>query len=92
MTKLLITVTDPQNEWLREEASRLDLPGGVSELVRRIVDERRLTVNTTTTNDRLRRLWVALDAQLDLGEEANTTEINRLREKISEEEERSQDA
>lgn len=38
MAKLLITFSDPQEKWMREEAERLGLPGGVSELVRRAVD------------------------------------------------------
>jgi hypothetical protein len=41
MPKLLVTVTDPQNAWLREEVARQALPGGVSELVRRIIDNAR---------------------------------------------------
>lgn len=41
MPKLLLTVTQPQHDWMREEAARLELPGGVSELARRIVDRAR---------------------------------------------------
>lgn len=41
MPKLLIQFSGPQAEWLRAEAKRLDLPGGVSELARRAVDDYR---------------------------------------------------
>lgn len=41
MGKLLITLTAPQEEWARREAERLGLPGGVSELIRRLVDDYR---------------------------------------------------
>jgi len=56
MAKLLIAFTDPQEAWLREEAQRLGLPGGVSELVRRAVDtyrgepkERKMRLRGMTT-------------------------------------------
>lgn len=41
--KLLISFSEPQAEWLREEAKRSGLPGGVSEIVRRAVDAYRET-------------------------------------------------
>jgi len=37
---MLLSFSKPANEWLRKEASRLGIP--VTELVRRIVDEKRL--------------------------------------------------
>lgn len=39
MPKVLITLSDPQDTWLRREAHRLGIP--ISELVRRTVDSRR---------------------------------------------------
>lgn len=39
--KVIIAFSDEQEKWLRAEAARLDLPGGVNELVRRAVDEYR---------------------------------------------------
>lgn len=51
MKKLLITFSDEQEAWLRDHASS-HFPAGVSELVRRTVDQYRLqenkAVNTTT--------------------------------------------
>jgi hypothetical protein len=41
MTKKLISLSDPCIEWLRKEAARLDIK--VSDLIRRILDEKRLT-------------------------------------------------
>ncbi len=39
MPKLLVTVSEPQDLWMRREAQRLGIP--VSELMRRMIDARR---------------------------------------------------
>lgn len=38
MGKVLITLSPAQESWLRAEAKRQEMPGGMSELVRRIID------------------------------------------------------
>lgn len=39
MIKIVISVTEPQQEWLKAEAARLGI--SVAELIRRIVDQKR---------------------------------------------------
>jgi hypothetical protein len=47
MRKRLITFSDPTDAWLKKEAERLDI--NVTELVRRIIDEKRGAVVRTAT-------------------------------------------
>lgn len=39
MIKIVVSVTEPQQDWLKAEAARLGI--SVAELVRRIIDEKR---------------------------------------------------
>lgn len=41
MIKYMVSLTEPQLDWLKKEADQLGI--SVSELVRRIIDEKRLT-------------------------------------------------